>query len=94
MAINARNKIATGKLTRLSVRKPAIRQIAKTMSPCMRATVAPPSTRPIMMRIRGTGATSVSFRKPNWRSQMSSIPEKIEVNNTVIAITPGARNWM
>ncbi len=42
------------------------------------ATVAPPSVRPIMIRIRGTGATSVSFRKPNWRSQISSMPEKID----------------
>ncbi len=28
--------------------------------------------------MRGTGATSVSFKKPNWRSQISSMPEKID----------------
>ena len=64
------------------------------MIPCIRATVAPPSVRPIMMVRRGTGATSTSFRKPNWRSQISSMPEKIAVNRIDIPMTPGARNWM
>ena len=40
----------------------------------------------------GTGATSISFRNPNCRSKISSIPEKIDVNRIVIPITPGARN--
>ena len=62
------------------MRNPASRQITTTISPWNSATVAPPSVRPIMIRMRGTGATSVSFRKPNWRSQISSIPEKIAVN--------------
>ena len=38
--------------------------------------MAPPSVRPIMIEKRGTGATSVSFKKPNCRSQISSMPEK------------------
>ncbi len=47
-----------------------------------------------MIRMRGTGATKVSFRNPNWRSQISSMPEKIAVNRILMPITPGARNWI
>ena len=43
----------------------------------MVATVAPPSVLPIMTVIRGTGATSVSFKKPNCRSHSRPMPEKI-----------------
>lgn len=46
-----------------------------------------------MMCSRGTGATSVSLRKPNCRSQSRPMPEKIDMNNTDIAMTPGAMNW-
>src|SRR5206468_599500 len=42
---------------------------------------------------RGTGATSVSFRNPNWRSHSMAIPENMAVNSTVMPITPGAMNW-
>jgi hypothetical protein len=38
-----------------------------------------------MTWIRGTGATIVSFRNPNYRSQRREIPEKIDVNSTVEA---------
>ena len=38
------------------------------------------------------GATSVSFKNPNCRSQSSPMPEKIDVNSTPIATTPGATN--
>jgi hypothetical protein len=65
-----------------------------TINPCITDVVAPPSVRPIMMVTRGTGATSVSFRNPNCRSQMSSMPLKMPEKSTVMAITPGARNWM
>ena len=58
----------------------------------MMAIVAPPSVRPAMIVSRGTGATSVSFKNPNCRSQRSPIPEKIDVNSTPIAMTPGATN--
>src|SRR3989442_1265705 len=58
------------------------------------ATVAPPSVRPIMIARRGTGATKVSFRNPNWRSHSIAIPENMAVNSTVMPITPGAMNWM
>ncbi len=47
-----------------------------------------------MIVSRETGATSVSFKNPNCRSQISSMPEKTDVNRTVMAITPGARNWI
>ena len=41
-----------------------------------------------------TGATIVSFKNPNWRSQMISMPEKTAVKRMLMAITPGAMNWM
>ena len=58
----------------------------------MSATVTPPKVLPTTMLSRGTGATKVSLRKPNWRSQSKPIPEKIDVKSTVIPITPGAMN--
>ena len=63
-------------------------------TPCNIATVAPPRVRPKMMLKRETGATRVSFRKPNWRSQSMAMPEKMELNRTVMPMTPGAMNWM
>jgi hypothetical protein len=45
-----------------------------------------------MIWIRGTGATSVSFKKPNWRSHSMAIPEKIAEKRMVMLITPGATN--
>ena len=69
-----------------------MRQTITTSSPWIIATVAPPSVRPIMICRRGTGATSVSFRKPNWRSHSRPMPEKIDENSTDMPITPGATN--
>jgi hypothetical protein len=51
-----------------------------------------PSVRPSTITSRDTGATSVSFRKPNWRSQMISMPLKTAVNRMPIVTMPGARN--
>jgi hypothetical protein len=59
----------------------------------MMAVVDPPSVRPIMICMRGTGATRVSFRNPNWRSQRRPRPEKMDENKTDIPMTPGAMNW-
>ena len=52
-----------------------------------------PSVRPIIIWMRGPGATSVSFRKPNCRSNSSPTPEKIDTKRIVMPTTPGARNW-
>ncbi len=93
-AMSAMNSSATGSAARLTGRKPAIRHTASTSMPWMTATVAPPSVRPIMMLKRGTGATSVSFRKPNWRSHIRLMPENVEENRIVMPMIPGAMNWM
>src|SRR5207253_6711735 len=74
-------------------RNPATRVTTKISVPCNTATVAPPSVRPIMIARRGTGATRVSFKNPNWRSHSMAIPENMAVNSTVMPITPGAMNW-
>src|SRR5205823_1368959 len=76
-----------------SGRKPAMSVTAKISAPWSTATVAPPSVRPIMIARRGTGATKVSFKNPNWRSHSMAIPENMAVNRTAMPITPGAMNW-
>ncbi len=91
-AVSAMKRNASGMAARLTGRKPAMRHTTKTSVPCSIATDAPPSVRPIMIVVRGTGATSVSLRNPNCRSQSSPIPEKIDVNRTDIPTTPGAMN--
>src|SRR5690349_13074526 len=51
--------------------------------------VAPPSVLPSMMFVRVTGATRVSFRKPNCLSHIRPTPQKIALNKMVCAIMPG-----
>jgi len=53
------------------------------------ATVAPPKHLPTTIVHRRTGATSISARNPNSRSHTIDAAEKIEVNSTDIASTPG-----
>lgn len=50
-------------------------------------TVAPTGVQPTMITRRGTAATSISFRKPDWRSHSSTMPEKMELNRTVMPMT-------
>ena len=57
--------------------------------PCKVAIVAPPRHLPITIAARLTGATSISRRNPNSRSQTIEAAEKIAVNSTDIASTPG-----
>ena len=59
------------------------------MIPCIVAMVAPPRHLPITIEARLTGATSISRRNPNSRSQTIEAAEKIAVNSTVMASTPG-----
>jgi hypothetical protein len=59
------------------------------MTPWKVATVAPPRHLPITMAQRRTGATSISRRKPNSRSQTIDAAEKMAVNSTDMASTPG-----
>jgi hypothetical protein len=92
MAISAMNSSASGSSSGCAGRKPAARQTRKTMLPWISATVALPSVCPSTILSRDTGATSVSFRKPNWRSQMVSMPLKTAVNRMPIVTMPGARN--
>ena len=47
-----------------------------------------------MIAERGTGATKVSLRKPNWRSHMTSTPENTEEKMMAMPTMPGATNWM
>ncbi len=55
------------------------------------ATVAPPRHLPVRMAVVLTGATSISRRKPNSRSQTIEMPENAAVNSTEVASTPGNR---
>ena len=94
IAIRTMNKSASGRNIGCAGRNPAARQTRKTMRPWIIATVAPPSLPPSTISIRDTGATRVSFRKPNWRSQMISMPENTALNRMPMVTMPGARNWM
>ena len=58
------------------------------------AIVAPPSELPSITLILATGATNVSFKKPNCLSHITFIPQKIDVNKMVCATTPGTTNWI
>src|SRR5438132_1260554 len=88
-AMSAMRRNASGTARTLAGRNPATRVTTKISVPCNTATVAPPSVRPIMIARRGTGATRVSFKNPNWRSHSMAIPENMAVNSTVMPITPG-----
>ena len=59
------------------------------MRPCIVAMVAPPKHLPITIEARLIGATSISRRNPNSRSQTIEAAEKIAVNSTDMASTPG-----
>ncbi len=51
--------------------------------------MAPPKTLPITIELRRTGATIISRRKPNSRSQTIEAAENIPVNITEMQSTPG-----
>src|SRR4029450_702696 len=55
------------------------------------ATVAPPRHLPVRMAVVLTGATTISRRNPNSRSQTIEMPENAAVNSTEVASTPGNR---
>ena len=59
------------------------------MIPWNVAIVAPPRHLPITIDARLTGATRISRRKPNSRSHTIEAAEKMAVNSTDMASTPG-----
>ena len=59
------------------------------MTPWKLATVAPPRHLPITIELRRTGATIISRRKPNSRSQTIEAAENIAVNITAMHRMPG-----
>ena len=60
-----------------------------TITPWMQATVAPPKHLPITIELRRIGATIISRRKPNSRSQTIDAAENIAVNITAMQRIPG-----
>src|SRR2546430_8273205 len=65
---------------------------ASSTTLCTVETVAPPTHLPAMIAVVLTGATSISRRNPNSRSQTIEMPENAAVNPTDIASTPGNKN--
>ncbi len=59
------------------------------MTPWRLATVAPPMHLPMTIELRRTGATIISRRKPNSRSQTIDAAENIAVNITAMQRMPG-----
>ena len=68
--------------------------INKTIIPCIKATVAPQIVLPNIILYLETGATKLSLRNPNCLSRMTSIPLNMAVKRILIAMIPGARNWI
>jgi len=64
------------------------------ISACREAIVAAPSALPMEMEVRETGATSISFKKPNSLSQTVETVEKNAMPITFIAIMPGYINFI
>src|SRR5215218_3747689 len=71
---------------------PTVPTSARRIRLCPVATIAPPRHLPQMIEAREIGATIISRRKPNSRSQTSEMPAKAAVNSTDVASTPGYRN--
>ncbi len=61
--------------------------------PCSEAMEVAPRILPVTMAIRETGATRISFRKPNSRSQTVETVEKKATLITLIATIPGNINF-
>ncbi len=62
------------------------------ISPWMVLLEAPPIDFPIAIEVLLIGATSISLRNPNSRSQIIDIAENIDVKRSVITIIPGNIN--
>src|SRR3954447_2091027 len=71
---------------------PTVPSSASSTRLCRVATIAPPRHLPQMIELREIGATIISRRKPNSRSQTSEMPANAAVNSTDVARTPGKRN--
>ena len=55
--------------------------ITRTMNPCSIALVPIPSILPVKTDARLTGATRISFIKPNCRSQITDMPRNMAVKS-------------
>ena len=68
---------------------PTVPSSASSTRLCPVATIAPPRHLPQMIEAREIGATIISRRNPNSRSQTSEMPANAAVNSTDVASTPG-----
>ncbi len=58
---------------------------------CRMPVVKPPAVRPRTMAILLTGATIISFKKPNSLSQRTERPAKVAEKSNVMPMIPGVR---
>jgi hypothetical protein len=65
----------------------------RIIEPCIVDWKHPDKVFPTAIEVLDTGATSISLKNPNWRSHITETAENTLVNNTVIPIIPGNRNW-
>ena len=63
-------------------------------SPVRAAQLDVPSMVQAAREMRETGATRVSFKNPNWRSQITCMPLKTAVKMMLMPMMPGARKLM
>ena len=69
--------------------KPASGASARKIAACMSAMATPPSVLPSTSAARDAGATSTACKKPLWRSSITDIVVKIDVNRTTSMTMPG-----
>jgi len=61
----------------------------KIMIPWIKAVVQPPRALPMKIDVRDTGATRISFKKPNSLSHITDIPLEIDIVIKDMATIPG-----
>lgn len=84
-------RIRFGRIDRCIV-MPMTGASTSNMSACNDAMVVAAKALPIAMEVREMGATNISLRKPNSRSQTVEIVEKNATLITLMAIMPGYMN--
>jgi hypothetical protein len=66
----------------------------RMINACMVETNVPLNAFPTTIENLDTGATSISFIKPNSLSHIIDIDENMELNRMVIPMMPGKMNWI
>ena len=93
-AKEARNIRSSTSITIKTVRRtPTKGESASMIPPWIMDWKHPDSVFPTATDVLDTGATRISRKKPNCRSQIMETAEKTLVKRTVMPMIPGNKNW-